>query len=71
MQQLAKDIQAEFPVISGYSTANLWRMKLFYESYVDNEKLAPLVREISWSYNLVILEKCGNELEREFYLHMT
>jgi predicted nuclease of restriction endonuclease-like (RecB) superfamily len=46
-------------------------MKLFYESYVDNEKLAPMVREISWSHNLVILEKCKDELEREFYLRMT
>ena len=70
VQQLAKDLQAEFPGIGGYSTANLWRMKLFYESYVDNEKLAPMVREISWSHNLVILEKCKDDLEREFYIRM-
>ena len=29
VKQLAKDLQAEFPGVSGYSTANLWRMKLF------------------------------------------
>lgn len=71
VKQLAKDLQAEFPGVSGYSTANLWRMKLFYESYVDNKKLAPLVREVGWSHNLIILEKCKDELEREFYLRMT
>jgi predicted nuclease of restriction endonuclease-like (RecB) superfamily len=71
VQQLAKDLQTEFPGVSGYSAANLWRMKLFYESYVDNDKLAPLVREISWSHNLVILEKCKDDLEREFYLRIT
>ena len=71
VKQLAKDLQAEFPGVSGYSTANLWRMKLFYESYVDNEKLAPMVREVGWSHNLIILEKCKDELEREFYLRMT
>ncbi|MFN6469511.1 MAG: YhcG family protein [Nostoc sp. SerVER01] len=71
VEQLAKDLQAEFPGISGFSAANLWRMRLFYESYVNNEKLAPLVREIGWTHNLVILEKCKDELKREFYIRMT
>ena len=71
VQQLTKDLQVEFSGVSGYLAANLWRMKLFYESYVANAKLAPLVREISWSHNLAILEKCKDELEREFYLRMT
>lgn len=34
-------------------------------------KLAPLVREIGWSHNLVILERCKDTHEREFYLRMT
>ncbi|MEH2364283.1 PDDEXK nuclease domain-containing protein [Nostoc sp.] len=71
VEQLAKDLQAEFPGISGFSAANLWRMRLFYESYVNSEKLAPLVREIGWSHNLVIVEKCKDDLEREFYIRMT
>lgn len=49
VEQLAKDLQAEFPGMSGFSSSNLWRMKLFYETYASNEKLAPMVREISWS----------------------
>ncbi len=71
VEQLAKDLQAEFPGISGFSAANLWRMRLFYESYVNNEKLAPMVREIGWSHNLVIVEKCKDNLERGFYIRMT
>ena len=35
------------------------------------EKLAPLVREISWSNNIIIMEKCKDDLEREFYIQMT
>jgi predicted nuclease of restriction endonuclease-like (RecB) superfamily len=46
-------------------------MRLFYESYAESEKLAPLVREIGWTHNIVILEKCKDELEQEFYLRMT
>ncbi len=71
VENLAKDLQAEFPGISGFSAANLWRMKLFYETYAQNEKLAPLVREISWSKNVVIMEKSKDNLEREFYIRMT
>ena len=35
------------------SASNLWRMKAFFEAYSSLEKLAPLVREIGWSHNLV------------------
>jgi predicted nuclease of restriction endonuclease-like (RecB) superfamily len=68
---LSKDLQTEFPDISGFSAANLWRMKLFYETYCHNQKLAPMVREIGWTHNLVIVEKCKDDLEREFYIRMT
>ncbi|MDO4764443.1 MAG: PDDEXK nuclease domain-containing protein [Eubacteriales bacterium] len=34
-------------------------------------KLASLVREISWTNNIVIMEKCKDGLEREFYIRMT
>ena len=71
VNQLAKDLQTDFPGIQGFSTANLWRMKLFYQTYADNEKLAPMVREIGWTHNLVIIEKCKDSLEREFYIRST
>lgn len=71
VQKLADDLQAEFPGIGGFSASNLWRMKLLYETYLPAEKLAPLVREIGWSHNLIILERCSDPLEREFYIRMT
>ncbi len=71
VESLAADLQKEFPGTRGYSSSNLWRMKNFYQEYYKNKKLAPLVREIGWSHNLVILEKCKDNLEREFYIKMT
>jgi predicted nuclease of restriction endonuclease-like (RecB) superfamily len=71
VQQLASDLQLEFPGVGGFSASNLWRMKSFYEDYALSEKLAPLVREIGWSHNLVILERCADPLQREFYIRMT
>lgn len=43
-------------------------MRAFFEAYTGLEKLAPLVREIGWSHNLAILERCKDALEREFYM---
>jgi predicted nuclease of restriction endonuclease-like (RecB) superfamily len=58
VQRLSEDLQGEFPGIGGFSAGNLWRMRKFYEAYVSSEKLAPLVQEIAWSHNIVILERC-------------
>jgi predicted nuclease of restriction endonuclease-like (RecB) superfamily len=71
VENLAKDLQAEFPGISGFSARNIWRMRDFYLAYHSNEKLTPLVAEIGWTHNIVILEKCKDDLEREFYIRMT
>lgn len=71
VEQLAKDLQAEFPGMSGFSARNIWRMRDFYLTYQLKENLTPLVAEIGWTHNLVILEKCKDDLEREFYIRMT
>jgi predicted nuclease of restriction endonuclease-like (RecB) superfamily len=46
-------------------------MRKYYIQYQNNTKLAPMVQEISWSHNIVIMEKCKDDLEREFYIQMT
>ena len=71
VETLAKDLQKEFPGIQGFSSANLWRMRNFYLTYRTNEKLAPLVREISWTKNVIIMERCKADIRREFYLKTT
>jgi len=71
VETLAGDLQAEFPGIGGFSARNIWRMREFYLAYRENEKLTPLVAEIGWTHNLVVMEKCKDDLEREFYLRMT
>ncbi|NEO85331.1 MAG: DUF1016 domain-containing protein [Spirulina sp. SIO3F2] len=71
VEKLAKDLQSEFPGISGFSARNIWNMRNFYLTYRENEKLQPLVAEIGWTHNLVIFQKCKDDLEREFYIRMT
>ena len=71
VETLAADLQAEFPGRNGFSARNLWNMRDLYLAYFQLPKLQPLVAEISWAKNLVILSRCKDELEREFYLRAT
>ncbi len=70
VEELAKTIQRRFPTMRGYSAQNLWRMRQFFEAYRDQPKLSALLRELSWTHNLLILGKSKREEEREFYLRM-
>lgn len=71
VKELADFLQKSEPDLKGFSDANLWRMRQFYEIYKDTPKLAPLVREINWSNNLVIFSRCKTVEEREFYLNFS
>jgi predicted nuclease of restriction endonuclease-like (RecB) superfamily len=71
VEQLAKDLQNSFPGMRGFSARNLWNMRDFYLSYEGNAKLQAMTAEISWTHNVVILEKCKDLLEREFYIRMS
>ncbi|MCL1819432.1 MAG: PDDEXK nuclease domain-containing protein [Oscillospiraceae bacterium] len=80
---LAKELQKEFPGVKGFSARNLWLMRQFYVEYsqkanlkpmvaeIQNAILPPLVAEISWSKNIIIMQKCKDPLQREFYIKMT
>jgi len=68
--ELAKYIQQNAPDIKGFNDKNLWRMKQFYETYQNSEKLATLWRELSWSHNRLIMT-LKNMDARAFYLKLS
>lgn len=68
MAQLAYYIAQAQPGLRGFTRSNLFRMRQFYESYGDDEKVAPLVRQLPWTHNLIILGQSKHPEEREFYL---
>jgi len=65
---LAAYIRRRDPNARGFSAQNLWRMRQFYETWCGEKKLSALLRELSWTNNLLILGKCKRSEEREFYL---
>lgn len=68
VKELADYIAKTAPELTGFSDKNLWRMKQFYETYKGDEKLSPLVRELSWTNNLIIFSRTKSAEERAFYL---
>ena len=68
--EFSEFLRHRYPASKGFSAQNIWRMKQFYETYRGNEKLSPLVREISWTNNLLILTVCKTDEAREFYLRL-
>ena len=71
VEQLSNDLRAAFPGVGGFSVQNLWYMRQFYQEYSATPKLQPLVGEIGWAHNLLILSRCKDAQAREFYLRMT
>ncbi len=71
VENLAKDLQIEFPGIRGFSKSNLWAMSQFYLEYSNDEILQPLVGEISWTKHLLIMSKCKDVQEKRFYILAT
>ncbi|WP_310558194.1 PDDEXK nuclease domain-containing protein [Flavobacterium sp.] len=72
VEVLATELQKEFIGINGFSARNLWYMRNLYEQYYTSALiLQPLVAEIPWTHNILILEKCKDEHERFYYINMT
>ena len=70
VEDLSRYILSKNTGIRGFSSRNIWRMKSFYETYKDDEKLSTLLTEIDWSSHLHILSKTKTPEEREFYLEL-
>lgn len=71
VERLAADLQAEFPGIAGYSRRNIFQMREFFLAYRDLPKVQPLVAQIGWTHNVIVLQRSKDPLEREFYIRMT
>ena len=71
VSDLSDFIRARRPGIAGFSASNLWRMRQFFDTYAAQPKLAALLRELSWTQNLLILARAKRPEEREFYLRLS
>jgi predicted nuclease of restriction endonuclease-like (RecB) superfamily len=80
VERLARDLQSEFPGMTGFSPRNVWRMRAFYLAYtedvrklprpvaeMDGKDLPQAVAEIPWGHNADLLDKVKDPLARLWY----
>jgi len=70
VEKLAEFMKENYPNMKGFDRSGIYRMKQFYETYKDNLIVAPLVRQLSWSNNILILGATKSMEEKEFYIRM-
>lgn len=70
IDSLSDYIQRQFPGIKGFNRRGLYRMKQFYETYAENEKVSALLTQLSWTNHLLIMSGSKSDEEREFYMRL-
>lgn len=70
MQQLAQYLAQTHPGLRGFTRANLFRMRQFYEAYPDPAIVSAVLRQLPWTHHLIILSQSKRPEEREFYLRL-
>jgi predicted nuclease of restriction endonuclease-like (RecB) superfamily len=76
IETLAKDLQDTFPGMAGFSRANIFRMRAFFQAY---EKVAQAVRQldalpifnIPWGHNIMLFQKLDSPKEQIWYAQKT
>lgn len=70
VQQLAQYLAQTHPGLRGFTRANLFRMRQFYEAYPDPAIVSAVLRQLPWTHHLIILSQSKRPEEREFYLRL-
>lgn len=68
VDQLARHLAISHPGLRGFTRRNLFRMRQFYDTYREDEKVSALLTQLPWTHNLIILGQSKRAEEREFYL---
>jgi predicted nuclease of restriction endonuclease-like (RecB) superfamily len=71
VEQLAKDLKAEFPEMRGLSRTNLLYMRAFAAAYPDESIVQHVVGQIPWGHNVRILDAVKDPEQRLWYAQQT
>ena len=61
-------LQDTYPATEGFSPRNLRRMRAFYMAYEESPEITRLAMYLGWTRNVAILERCGSNEERTWYI---
>lgn len=61
-------LKMTYPDVVGFSPRNLRRMRAFYAAYGASPEIMQQAMELGWTQNVAILERCGSNEERAWYI---
>ena len=64
----SEHLRAAYPAADGFSPRNLRRMRAFYATYEESPETMRLAMNLGWTRNVAILEGCGSNKERAWYI---
>ena len=68
IDQLSRDLSAEFPEMKGFSTRNLKYMRKFAQEYSDPAFVQEVLAQLTWYHNVTLLDKIADQQIRLFYV---
>lgn len=71
VDRLANDLRDAFPQMKGFSLTNVKYMTQFAKEYPDFPISQAVFGQITWSHNIVLLQKLTNKKERLWYANKT
>lgn len=71
LEKLSKDLQNEFPEMTGFSASNLKKMRFFAELYAHSPIGSQAVTQLPWGHIIVLIYKIKDEETREWYAVQT
>jgi predicted nuclease of restriction endonuclease-like (RecB) superfamily len=71
VENLSKDIRADFPNATGYSIRNLKYMQKFAATYPDLEFVQSVTAQIPWTHNKSVLDKVKEKGQMQWYISKT
>ena len=67
VNELSIELKLEFSDMKGLSPRNLSRMHVLYKEYKDLQNLPPVVANLPWTHNYILLEKIKDFDKRMWY----
>jgi predicted nuclease of restriction endonuclease-like (RecB) superfamily len=71
IDQLANDLKAEFPDMTGLSPRNMKYMRAFAEAWADEAIVQQAVAQLPWGHNVRLLDMVKDRATREWYIKKT
>ncbi len=69
IDELSKDLKIAFPNMQSFSEKNLKYMCKFAEEYKDEKFVKQVASKISWSHNIVLIDKVSDYNKKIYYIN--